>query len=59
MNKTLTLKNFAEHAAAPKLLCKAGKSRVLAWSWEMPAVVGLMASGAVYGLYALTQMTGF
>ncbi len=33
--------------------------RTVAGKWDMLAVIGLIASSAVYGVYALTQMTGF
>ncbi len=33
--------------------------RTLAHKWDMLAEIGLMMSSAAYGVYAITQMTGF
>ncbi len=54
MNSTLTLKTYDTHTIIVKPI-----ARTLACKWDMLAVIGLMASSAVYGVYALTQMTGF
>jgi hypothetical protein len=62
MNSTLTLKIYSADtttATAVKPTAVKPESRFLTCKWDMLAVLGLMASSAVYGVYALTQMTGF
>ncbi|MGI4788085.1 MAG: hypothetical protein ACRYFS_04465 [Janthinobacterium lividum] len=60
MNSTLTLKLDATvQSKTAKTLTAAQVIRTVARKWDMFAVIGLMASSAVYGVYALTQMTGF
>ena len=54
MHSTLTLKTYAARTITVKPI-----ARTLACKWDLLAVLGLMASSAVYGVYALTQMTGF
>ena len=61
MNTTLTLKLNTTTAknAFSKTPSFAQFSRTVARKWDMLAVAGLMVSSAAYGVYALTQMTGF
>lgn len=42
-----------------KTIVVSRSTRTLTQKWDMFAVIGLMVSSAVYGVYALTQMTGF
>ncbi|MGI4788602.1 MAG: hypothetical protein ACRYFS_07105 [Janthinobacterium lividum] len=68
MNSTLTLTanvvgapvisaNVVKPAA--KSLTVSQLKRTLVRKWDMLAVIGLMVSSAAYGVFALTQMTGF
>jgi hypothetical protein len=61
MNSTLTLKIYSADTATARAVKPVGIQivRFLACKWDMLAVIGLMLSSAVYGVYALTQMTGF
>ncbi len=60
MNTTLTLTSTTRTAGIPARNRAAARlPRFLVCKWDMLAVLGLMASSAVYGVYALTQMTGF
>ena len=62
-SSTLTLKlntvNTPVVPAVVKTTAAAFLRRTLIRKWDMIAVVGLMTSSAVYGVYALSQMTGF
>ena len=60
MNTALTLTDTARTAGISARNSAAARlPRILVCKWDMLAVFGLMASSAVYGVYALTQMTGF
>ena len=56
---TLTLHSHAAGTAAAEIAGPARIARTLVCKWDMLAVIGLLASSAVYSVYALTQMTGF
>ena len=58
IDSTLTNSSTLTLSAAPAASVKPSV-RTLAGKWDMLAVIGLMASSAVYGVYALTLMTGF
>jgi hypothetical protein len=61
MNSTLTLKTYSADKATATAVkpTVAPLLRFLTCKWDRLAVLSLMASSAVYGVYALTQMTGF
>ena len=60
MNRTLTLKTDTRaDALTAKARPLARIGRTVAQTWDTAAVIGLMASTAAYGFYAVTQMTGF
>ncbi len=56
MNSTLTL---SVNAKPTRTSNAAGLARFFARKWDLLAVIGLMVSSTVYGVYPLTQMTGF
>jgi len=56
MNSTLTLN---AHSTKTHTSNAAGLARFLARKWDLLAVLSLMASSGIYGVYALGQMTGF
>ena len=63
MNSTLTLELVSTSAKTTKVTAAARRThslaRTLARKWDMLAVIALMVSSAAYGVFAITQITGF
>ena len=56
MNSTLTLN---VNTATTRTSSAAEIVRCIACKWDLLAVLGLLASSTAYGVYAVSQMTGF